>query len=56
MVDTYNAGTVSFDAFRPLEGAEERRRAAAAAQAATAAVFTTVCALLEAMIAASELC
>jgi hypothetical protein len=54
MLDTYRAGSVSFDGFRPLEGAQERRRAAAAAAAEAAAVFTTVCSLLETVIAACE--
>ena len=55
MVDAYEAGDVSLDAFRPLEGADARRRAAAAAAAAAAQVRATACSLLEALIAAALL-
>ncbi|GBF88022.1 hypothetical protein Rsub_00734 [Raphidocelis subcapitata] len=52
MLDAFDGGYVSFDSFRPLEGAEARRRARAAEAAAEARRGATVCSLVEACIAA----
>jgi len=56
MVDAFNSGEVSLDAFKQLEGADERRRVFSYAAYQAAKLHLTVCSLLEGVIATCLMC